>query len=185
MKLHNGIDGRIKSSDIVTTIVYRTVFDVHWRSLRKMNSEYGAYGGYGGRTDTYTQVRQAGREVFHKFAEPLVNDIKKSFWVHATDDDVKAVTDSYLLSLDGILKTETSNMGEKFENWALKDGFYPQSDRNQFWNDVNGMRGRGYQRRVGDRYYIEVRDNEDTLTEMVSDGLKTIVNRLLDSMPKY
>ncbi len=171
--------------DIVNTIVYRAVFDVHWRSLRKMNSEYGAYGGYGGRTDTYTQIRQAGREVFHKVAEPLVNDIRKFFWTHATDDDVKAVTDSYLLGLDSILKTETSNMGERFESWALEEGFYPQSDLNQFWVDVNGMRGRGYQRRVGDRYSYEVRDSVDELTEMVADGLRTIVNRLLDSMPKY
>ncbi len=185
MKLQEGIEGRIKNSDILNTIVYRTVFDVHWRSLRKMNSEYGAYGGYGGRTDTYTQVHQAGREVFHKFAEPLVNEIRKSFWVHATDDDVKAVTDSYLMSLDSILKTETSNMGDRFESWALEDGFYPQSDRNQFWVDVNGMRGRGYQRRVGDRYFMEVRDNEDTLHDIVSDGLNSIVSRLLDSMPRY
>ena len=47
------------------------------------------------------------------------------------------------------------------------------------------MRGRGYQRRVGDRYSYEVRDSVDELTEMVADGLRTIVNRLLDSMPKY
>lgn len=104
--LENG-DYGVDPDGIVDVVVGRTVDDIHWRSLRKMNSEYGAYGGYGGRTDTYTQVRQAGREAFYECAEGLSRRIRKSFLEQSTDDGVEAVLGSYLKSLDAIVLEET------------------------------------------------------------------------------
>ncbi len=185
MDLKEEIDDQIDPEKIVGAVGSTAVFPVPWRSRRTMHSEYGAHGGYGGRTDTYTQVRQAGREAFHEAAKPLVSEIKDSFARNSTDDDVKAVTDSYLMSLDSIFLAEIVAAGEKFESWALNKGFYPQSDDNRFWTKVNELHGRGYQRRVGDQYEHQVTKYEDDLCDIVYDGMVRMFDRLLESMPRY
>ncbi len=176
--------GCVNPIPLVDAVVDRAVFDVHWRSLRKMNSLYGAYGGYGGRTDTYTQVHQAGREAFYREAKALSDDIRKVISMHSSDEDVKAVTDPYLMELGRIVEEETINAGNRFEEWALCQGFYPQSDDNLFWTDVNALRGRGYKDRVGDRYRIEIREYGDVLVEIVTDGLRNIAERITRSMSR-
>ncbi len=183
--LAEDLDTVVDSRKIVDLLVDSTVFQIHWRSLRKMNSEYGAYGGYGGRTDTYTQIYQAGREVFRLYAGPLATAIRGVFAEHVKDDDVRAVTDSYLINLDNILLAETANTGKRFEIWALERGFYPRSDENRFWVKVNGLRGKGYRQRVGDQYENQIELFEDDLKDIVVDELRRVISKLVEPMPEY
>jgi hypothetical protein len=49
---------------------------------------------------------------------------------------------------------------------------------------VSSLRGRGYHKRVGDRYHIEVREYGDVLVGIVTDGLRNIAERITRSMSR-
>ncbi len=155
---------------------WMAIDSIHWSTIRKMNSLYGAYQKW--HTDIYTQIMQAGRECFANFTKPMSN------FVHQTlaaigDKEAKSVALGYLNQFDLKIKESTDEMGRYFLHWALDDGFAPQDDSNRFWVNVNQLKGRGYKRMVREAYDDHIDDDAVLLAKTVDKEANKVVDALL------
>lgn len=167
---------RFRRREVVEAILDSAIDRIHWATIRKMNSLYGAYEMW--HTDIYTQIMQAGRECFADLIRPMSN------FVHRTLDGIEnkeanSIASGYLNQFDQMVKDSTDDIGETFLHWALDDEFAPQDDSNRFWVIVNQRRGRGYKNMVRNDYYDHIDDDAGLMAKAVDKEANKVIDNLL------
>ncbi len=75
-------------------------------------------------------------------------------------------------------------MGAYFLNWALYEGFAPQSFENYFWEKVNDISGKGYKNRVKECYQDHIYDDSVALAKRVVKEIEDDINKLIMLFPE-
>lgn len=168
---------RFRGREVRKAILDLAIDRIHWATIRKMNSLYGAYESW--HTDIYTQIMQAGRECFANLIKPMSN------YVHRTlegieDAEVRSIALGCLSQFDQMVKDATDSTGTRFLRWALDEGFAPQDDSNRFWLEVNQLKGRGYKRMVREAYSEHIEDDAALLAKEVDERANKVVDDLLE-----
>lgn len=167
---------RFRRREVSEAILEMAIDRIHWSTIRKMNSLYGAYQMW--HTDIYTQIMQAGRECFANLIKPMSNSVHQTLTA-IEDKEAKSVALGYMNQFDLMVKESTDEMGRYFLHWALDDGFAPQDDSNRFWVNVNQLKGRGYKRMVRDAYDDHIDDDAVLLAKTVDREANKVVDALL------
>lgn len=171
---------RVRGMDIVEDILKKTIDNIHWRTIKKMNSLYGGYQMW--HTDIYTQIMQVGKESFLKAIEPVSSEINQLL-IDVRNKEARSITGGYLNQYKLMVKEGTEKMGQRFFQWAWNEGFAPQSDANSFWYKVNRICGSGYKRRVRDQYEEVVYDDGGMMARMITAEVEKTVDKLLCLFP--
>lgn len=171
---------RVRGMDIVEDILKKAIDNIHWRTIKKMNSLYGGYQMW--HTDIYTQIMQVGKECFLKAIGPVSSEINQLL-IDVRNKEARSITSGYLNQYNLMVKEGTEKMGQRFFQWAWNEGFAPQSDANSFWCEVNSICGRGYKRRVREQYEEVVYDDGGMLARMITVEVEKTVDRLLCLFP--
>ncbi len=169
---------QLRSRDVVQTILKKAIDDIHWKTIKKMNSLYGGYNRW--HTDIYTQIMQAGRECFSDAISPVSSEINPLL-IDVRSKDARSVTGGYLNQYNWMVKAGTEEIGHQFIQWALYKCFSPRSDDNPFWCEVNSIHGNGYKNQVKDRYENIIYVDGGTLAQMITAKIETIIDKLLRS----
>lgn len=171
---------RVRGMDIVEDILKKTIDNIHWRTIKKMNSLYGGYQMW--HTDIYTQIMQVGKECFLKAIGPVSSEINQLL-IDVRNKEARSITSGYLNQYNLLVKEGTEKMGQRFFQWAWNEGFAPQSDANSFWCKVNSICGSGYKRRVREEYEEVVYDDGGMLARMITVEVEKTVDKLLCLFP--
>ena len=171
---------KVRDMDIVEDILKKAIVDIHWKTIKKMNSLYGGYNRW--HTDIYTQIKQVGKEYFLKAIGPVSSEINQLL-VDVRNKEARSITNGYLNQYNLMVKEGTEKMGQSFFQWAWKEGFAPQSDANKFWCKVNSISGTGYKKRVKEQYEAEVYDGGVKLARMITEEVEETVDKLLCLFP--
>ena len=166
---------------VVPTIIQKAIVDIHWSTIRKMNSLYGAYNLW--HTDIYHQIMQAGRECFASAAIPACNDLKEIL-MDVRDETARSITEGYIRAMEAMVKEQTEQIGRKFLEWALYDKFAPQSEELPFWKIVNLIHGKGYKNAVKANYTAFVSEDTDVLVNLIQESLDYIFNNIIEMFPQ-
>lgn len=172
---------RFRDSDVIEAILSKTIDGIHWRTIKKMNSLYGGYERW--HTDIYTQIMQAGRECFSRVIKPYSTEIRQIL-IDVRNEDARSITAGYLNQYNSMVKKSIERIGQQFIEWALDDGFAPQSDLNRFWREVNKISGRGYKLRVREKYEEVVYKYRDILADMIINEVEKIIDKLIGLFPE-
>ncbi len=171
---------RVRGMDIVEDILKKAIDNIHWRTIKKMNSLYGGYQMW--HTDIYTQIMQVGKECFLKAIGPVSSEINQLL-IDVRNKEARSITSGYLNQYNLLVKEGTEKMGQRFFQWAWNEGFAPQSDANSFWCKVNSICGSGYKRRVREQYEEVVYDDGGMLARMITVEVEKTVDKLLGLFP--
>ena len=171
---------RFRAGDVKNIIISKAITDIHWRTIKKMNSLYGGYQLW--HTDIYTQIMQAGKEYFAENVKAVYSELKEIL-IDVRNEDARCITAGYLNMLDSLIKESTEKMGEFFLKWALNDGFAPRSDENSFWNEVNDISGKGYKKRVTSCYEDHIYDGTVMLARKIATEIEHVINNLVQMFP--
>lgn len=171
---------RFRAGDVKNIIISKAITDIHWRTIKKMNSLYGGYQLW--HTDIYTQIMQAGKEYFAENVKAVYTELKEIL-IDVRNEDARCITAGYLNMLDSLIKESTEKMGEFFLKWALNDGFAPRSDENPFWNEVNDISGKGYKKRVTSCYEDHIYDGTVMLARKIATEIEHVINNLVQMFP--
>ncbi len=172
---------RVRGMDVAEDILRKVIDNIHWRTIKKMNSLYGGYKMW--HTDIYTQIMQAGRECFSSAVGPVSSEINQLL-IDVRNKDARSITGGYLNQYNLMVKEGTEKMGQRFFQWAWEEGFAPQSDDNRFWCKVNSMYGSGYKRKVREQYKEVVYDDGGMLARRITTEAERIVDQLLCLFPE-
>lgn len=168
---------RFRRGDVSQAILDMAIDQIHWRTIQKMNSLYGAYEMW--HTDIYTQTMQAGRECFADFIRPMSNIVHRVL-NDIENPDANSVAMGCLNQYELMVKDATDEMGRLFLQWALLVGFAPQNDSNRFWISVNKIHGRGFKRMVREEYETNINDGAAMLAKAVDDRANEVIDALID-----
>ena len=172
---------RFRKEMVCDAILEKLIDDIHWATIRKMNSLYGGYQLW--HTDIYTQIMQSGRECFSNAIRPTTAIVHRML-IDVRSENARSVTDGYLNQYDHMVKESTEEIGQYFFQWALNQGFAPQSNANRFWLEVNAISGKGFKARVREKYEEKVFFYSEKLAKMVTDEITKIVDRLIALFPE-
>ena len=102
---------RVRGMDIVEDILKKTIDNIHWRTIKKMNSLYGGYQMW--HTDIYTQIMQVGKECFLKAIGPVSSEINQLL-IDVRNKEARSITSGYLNQYNLLVKERTEKMGQRF-----------------------------------------------------------------------
>lgn len=175
-----GLLPRFRTMALTNAVVEKAIVQIHWSTVRKMNSLCGAYNQW--HTDIYHQIMQVGRECFAAVVAPVCKEMKVNL-IDVRSETARNMTDGYIKSMEAKEKELTQRMGQQFMLWALDDKFAPQVLSNPFWKNVNGIFGRGYKRRVADNYYRFICGDDEKLVKMIEEGVTELMDGVIQMLP--
>lgn len=168
---------RFREKDVSNAILTKAIDNIHWATIRKMNSLCGGYNRW--HTDIYTQIMQAGRECFSSVSKPVTAQIREMV-ISIKNDDARSIVNGYMNQYDSMVKESTERIGQKYLSWALNEGFAPRTFENPFWREVIEIRGTGFKRRVRNKYEDHIYDELGMLAKMITSEMDRIIDVLID-----
>lgn len=167
---------RFREEIVVNAVVMKAVGEIHWRTVRKMNSLFGAYKMW--HTDIYTQIQSAGKECFADAFEPVCTYLEKCL-LDIRSPLARSMASGYINRIKDMEREETIRIGNIYLTWALEEKFAPQSYELPFWVSVNQEHGKGYHNRVINLYYQFIKDDRKFLVNTIQQGIDRIVDEVI------
>ena len=171
---------RFQGQIAIDQIVFEAISRVHWKTIQKMNSLFGAHNLW--HTEIYEPIAQVGRDCFSDEVSPICRIIEDSM-KDVRSKIARSMTESYISKMRSLEIELSELVGREFFIWSFEKKFAPQSMDLDFWRDVNAERGLGYRQRVAEKYRSFIAEDKLFLEQIVQYAVNQLVDTTINELP--